>query len=95
MLSPWLIRAVFALGLPLLVITGGALIAEGIRTGSWHEVAGGVGFIVFGPILLRLVCEYSILFFRMNETLNDINTLVDPLARDGPSVVSDPLNPAS
>ena len=66
MLMPVLIQIVFWLGIVVCIITG---IINLIRT----EWVLGVEVLILGPILVRIACELLILFFRINETLTDIN----------------------
>jgi len=37
----------------------------------------GIALILVGPVVVRLWCEFSILFFRMNETLTDIKSEIN------------------
>jgi hypothetical protein len=39
-------------------------------------ILGGLTLMIFGPILLRLLCEAAILFFRINETLTDVREIL-------------------
>lgn len=32
----------------------------------------GLAILFFGPLIVRLICESLIIFFRMNETLTEI-----------------------
>ena len=44
------------------------------RYGSAVSAVGGLLTIVIGPVIVRIVCEQVILFFRINETLSDIRS---------------------
>ena len=78
MLAPWLIRAAFVLGVVASGIGGSVRLVDGVVGADWDEAVFGLGVLVLGPIVIRLVCEYSILFFRINETLNDVKGLIKP-----------------
>jgi hypothetical protein len=67
MLLPWLIQICFWVGIILCILAGiNTLYHE-------HAVLKALKSLIFGPIALRVICEFLILFFRMNETLTDIN----------------------
>ena len=36
----------------------------------------GLGFLILGPLVLRVFCEYLIVQFSIQETLLDIKTLL-------------------
>jgi hypothetical protein len=76
MISPWLIRVLFVLGCLASLVVGGVAIGYGISNHSPAAALVGVLTIILGPILVRLICESSILFFRINETLNDMYALM-------------------
>ena len=66
MLSPILLQIVFWAGLVACVVTA--------VTDFWdHAWLQGLLVLVLGPILVRVVAELLILFFRINETLTDIS----------------------
>lgn len=69
MLMPWLIQLSFWV-ISILCICAAIL-------DFWRGMfITGLGALILGPIITRLVCEFFILFFRMNETLTEIkNTL--------------------
>jgi hypothetical protein len=69
MLTPVLIHVLFWL------ITIGCLVS-GIMDMINHAWFSGLIWFFIGPILARVGCELLILFFRMNETLTDIENLV-------------------
>ena len=68
MISPVIIQVLFYIGVAACVIRGAALISQG----EPEPVSWGVAFILVGPVVLRLYCEFVILFFRINETLTEI-----------------------
>jgi len=65
MLTPLLIQGIFWLSLVLLLVVGVVDLVKG-------EIISGLEVIFIGPILSRIICEMLVLFFRMNESLTDI-----------------------
>lgn len=41
-----------------------------------HDVMAGLGLMIFGPLVARLVCEYIIVFFRISDTLTEIKDMM-------------------
>ena len=66
MLTPVLIQFIFWIGVIACIITGTANFFNGQGTIKALQI------LIFGPIFIRIVCEFFILFFRMNETLTEI-----------------------
>lgn len=57
----------------IIVITGFISIAAGLSSyGNGMLVVVGLLYIFIGPIIVRIYCELLIIFFRMNESLNEI-----------------------
>ena len=69
MIMPWLIVLVFWLGTLICIASG--IYCMFIR--QWNLV---LPVLILGPVGLRLICEWLILAFRMNETLTDIKHLL-------------------
>ncbi len=70
MLTPVLIQVGMVIAMLVLVLTG----LYGIF--YQHDTLRGVIIIVLGPISMRLIAEFLVVFFRLNETMTDIyNTL--------------------
>jgi hypothetical protein len=69
MLMPLLIQILFWVGMVLSIVTGVIDLFRG-------QIANGVSLIILGPIMVRLACELTILFFRINETLTDIKNIL-------------------
>ena len=67
MLAPILIHILFWIGVIAMIGTGLLDIF------TKKEILKGIEIIIIGPIVVRLAAEMLILFFRMNETLTDIN----------------------
>lgn len=82
MVTPWVILALFWLGVGASVVVAAVLIIRAAVPGSEGDLmslAGGVAVLVLGPVATRVFCEVLILLFRMNETLTDIRTsLIGP-----------------
>jgi hypothetical protein len=69
MLLPFLIQVAFWLGVIICIIGG-------IYNFMHHSISHGFQVLILGPILLRLLCECLIVFFRINETLTDLKNTV-------------------
>ena len=73
MLTPLLIQAVFWVGVVICVIAGLIYILSGVgQYGGGPNVVKGVILLFLGPIAVRIYCEILIIFFRINETLTEI-----------------------
>jgi hypothetical protein len=70
MLTPIIIQIIFWIGVAACIITGVIFIATGY--------AQGLLIIFLGPVVVRLYCEILIIFFRINDNLEEIK---DTLAR--------------
>lgn len=72
MITPIIIQAVFWVlsGLIVLVAVLGGLMA--LLNGHFGTAFGALVMAVLGPIGVRIYCELTILFFRINENLMDI-----------------------
>ena len=66
MLTLVFIQAIFWAGVLVSLISAVIDFSKG-------QVVLGFMALIIGPILVRIGCELLILFFRMNETLTDIN----------------------
>ncbi len=69
MLTPILVQFLYWLSVVLLVIAGLVNIYH-------HAIIHGLQIIILGPILLRIFCEFLIIFFKMNENLVAIKNAV-------------------
>lgn len=65
MLTPFLVQIIFWLGVLACIVTGVVNIAH-------DQVWKGLQILIGGPIAVRIMCEFVILFFRINETLTEI-----------------------
>lgn len=70
MIMPWLIIVTFWVGSVICILAGSYCIYK-------HEWSMVIGVLILGPLGLRLLCEWLILVFRMNETLTDIKYLLN------------------
>ena len=79
MITPLLIQIIFWIGAIGSFIGGIMMIANAHHTGfygdNWNagEVLIGIIWMILGPLSVRVWCEFIIIFFRMNETLTEIN----------------------
>ncbi|MFZ5452254.1 MAG: DUF4282 domain-containing protein [Thermodesulfobacteriota bacterium] len=73
MLTPIIIQAVFWVGVVICVIASLIYILSGVgQYGGGPNVIKGVILLFLGPIAVRIYCEILIIFFRINETLTEI-----------------------
>ena len=74
MITPMIIQVLFWIGAVLSVLGGLVTMATsfGRYGGGGAQFLGGLLVIVLGPVVVCIYCELLILFFRMNETLNEI-----------------------
>lgn len=73
MITPVIIKLLFWLGILGCIIAGILQIVIGIMEGFDRElVFMGIGYIVLGPIVVRIYCELLIVLFSINDTLTDI-----------------------
>ncbi len=77
MVTPIIIQVIFWIGVIVCVIAGIILIGVGAQRfdGSAH-ILKGLLVLVAGPLVVRIYCEILIIFFRINETLTEINHAV-------------------
>lgn len=87
MLTPLIIQILFWIGFIVCVIAGI------ITLFAPNGLVKGLETLILGPLLVRIVCELVILFFRINETLTDIrhalsqpvNAPLPPKTKETPS----------
>ena len=74
MLTPIVIQILFWLGVVACILGGiGAILAGVARIDRTPELIGiGILAVVFGPLVMRIYCEWLIVLFRINDTLTDI-----------------------
>lgn len=72
MISPVIIQVIFWVGLVVVLAVGVGLIVEGSQGSHDEFLWGGIAVCLVGPLVWRIYCEVTILFFRMHETLIDI-----------------------
>ena len=77
MITPFFIKVLYIFGTLLSILAGIVVIVRSLSgsANDWHTYGILLGFVILigGPLLWRIFCESLILFFRMNETLTDIN----------------------
>lgn len=74
MITPVIIQIIFWIGVAVAIIVGIVVLATADEVGTRLL---GLLYIFVGPIYWRVVCEVTILFFRMNETLTDIRNFTE------------------
>jgi hypothetical protein len=77
MITPVIIEIMFWVGIAVCVIGGFGMIYNAPHMQPGKAIAGGILFIIFGPIGVRIYCEILIIFFRINETLTEIKHAVE------------------
>jgi hypothetical protein len=75
MVAPLVIQVAFVLGCIFVIIAGIVLVVSGAKHNHTSQALGGVGLILFGPLLVRIYAEVMVVVFRINETLTDIRAL--------------------
>lgn len=78
MLTPTIIKIVFWIGAGLSVLMGLIMIIQGASAyyGGGATIFMGLLTILIGPFVVRIYCELLIIFFKMNETLQDVKNLL-------------------
>lgn len=69
MITPFLIRVTFFIGLALIILA--ALLAP-FNMGLVEGLVYGTLLLVVGPIVLRVYCELMIVVFSIHECLQDL-----------------------
>ena len=79
MITGWIVRIVYIIGVLVIVLMAIAALAGGILSGILSEdmdmiglITGPIGFfviLIFGNILWRLTCESVILIFSLHDNL--------------------------
>jgi hypothetical protein len=74
MLTPIVIQVLFWLGVVACILGGiGAILVGIARIDRTPELIGiGILAVVFGPLVMRIYCEWLIVLFRINDTLTEI-----------------------
>ena len=75
MITPTIIQVLFWVGVAGFVIMGLVTMANSFSARGFNVLLGffgGLLVMVVGAVIWRVYCELLMLFFRMNETLNDI-----------------------
>jgi hypothetical protein len=75
MITPALIQILFVLAVVGTVIVGVLVLIVGVKHHDTRQWLGGIGLVIFGPLVVRLWAEALIVVFRINETLTDIRAL--------------------
>jgi hypothetical protein len=74
MVTPVIIQVIFWVGVSLCLIFGIVMIVGGAlsQTGGGIMVLLGLVYLLLGPIVTRIYCEVVMLFFRIYDTLKEI-----------------------
>lgn len=71
MLTPWLVQVLFWGALMVFIIIG---IVDIIHHESWRVV---LEIVILGPLVMRIIGEVLILFFRINDHLAAIRANIE------------------
>jgi hypothetical protein len=77
MVSPTIIKFVYILGMAAITLAGAAMLFSGIKaSGSDQMIAlgSGLGLILIGNLVWRIICESLILLFSIHALLRSIET---------------------
>ncbi len=73
MITPMVIQIIFWIGIAACIIMGlSGIIGGAIMRGGAGAVLIGLFTLLIGPLMVRIYCELLIIFFRMNESLDEI-----------------------
>ncbi|GHU12516.1 hypothetical protein AGMMS50225_20570 [Betaproteobacteria bacterium] len=72
LVTPKIITVIYYLGLAFALIIGLVMLVAGLFGGLLTIFLMGLAIIVFGTLGVRVYCELLILFFQINEALQDI-----------------------
>ena len=82
MITPIIIPILFWVGTIICIVAGIVFIVLGVtgysNSDSGEMVLLGIGYLVFGPIVIRVYCEFLIILFSINDTLTDIKKQLNP-----------------
>ncbi|MCX7664490.1 MAG: DUF4282 domain-containing protein [Gemmataceae bacterium] len=84
MLMSRIVQVAFIIGVIACILGSLIIMSAGISRGTIEDIflyfLAGFMLLFVGPIFCRIVCEFTIIFFRINETLTEIK---NALERDG------------
>lgn len=86
MLMPFIIQIIFWLGSLICIAAGISIII------FKHSIASGISIIILSPIVLRLICEIIIVFFKINQTLKNIEEHIEQAIYAQPGTLTKPGN---
>lgn len=77
MLIPTLVRFIFWIGVAAVIVMGFINFFQTL----WLQ---GLILIILGPLVVRMVCEYVIVLFTINDTLTDIKDMAEARSKNPP-----------
>jgi hypothetical protein len=77
MITPIIIQIIFWVLAVLSFIVGIGIIIFGVIQNVVGLVLYGLLLMLLGPLVIRIYCEALIVFFRINDTLTEINHKLD------------------
>lgn len=82
MITPSVIQIIFWLGV-------GFCVLGGLYTMFAADFLSGLVTLLVGPIVIRIYCEIMIIFFRMNQSLHEMNMKMGASNKKGGDSVLD------
>jgi hypothetical protein len=77
MVSPTLIKAVYVLGLAGVTLAGAGMLFVGVKGSGSDQMTAlgiGLGLLLIGNLLWRIICESAMLLFSIQGLLRSIET---------------------
>ena len=72
------VGAVLIIIIGLLMMFGSAILPSEIPMNSSTAIIVGGLFLIFGNVLWRIICEFIVILFNINETLESIDITLEP-----------------
>ena len=79
MITPVIIQILFWIGVIVCLILGLGMVYYGAayyQAGMGSYLWKGILLFILGPLAVRVYCEILIVFFRINETLTEIENIL-------------------
>ncbi len=80
MITPTIITIIYAVQVIIAILAGLGLIVSGIISpwGGGQLIFFGLLVMILGPISARVFCEVTMVFFKINDSLKNINENTKP-----------------
>lgn len=90
MITPFVILIIYWAGIAGAVYMGARQVVAGIRWDSFSEVLLGLGVLVLGPIYVRVLCELTILAFKILDELRAVRNALTSARNTSSNTPSQP-----